>query len=283
MEQANWKMILPLAAGIGFVLTGFWGLLLGPIAAVPIVSWRRQRAGAEAADNEERRLAAFMAETLAASTPKRPAPSPAAAPAPAPQDVNKPTFEATRARAAQLDSAELLEAFAAARLALIDNARDAQAAAATALLAKRLAPGAAQAALRRRAAAQAIELCLGSGQAGTAAGVFAEYLDERAELRLAPAQWDALGQALLGQGSFMQAAWALHAGALLAGDAVGAQKRLIAVAGRAGEASQPEIALKLYRTLLAKYPDSTYAQFARDNMKLEEKRLLTARGKAGQD
>jgi len=275
MEQANWKMILPLAAGIGFVLTGFWGLLLGPIAAVPIVSWRRQRAGVEAADNEERRLAAFMAETLAAATPKKPAPGP--------QDENRPTFEETRAQAAQLDPAGLLQAFAAARLALIDNARDAQAAAATALLAKRLAPGAAQAALRRRAAARAIELCLASGQAGTAAGVFAEYLDERAELRLAPAQWDGLGQALLGQGGFMQAAWALHAGALLAGDAVGAQKRLIAVASKAGEAGQPEIALKLYRTLLAKYPDSTYAQFARDNMKLEEKRLLTARGKAGQD
>ena len=111
--------------------------------------------------------------------------------------------------------------------------------------------------------------------------MFAEYLDERAELRLASAQWDALGQALLGQGGFMPAAWALHAGALLAGDAVGAQKRLIAVAGKAGEAGQPEIALKLYRTLLAKYPDSAYSQFARDNMKLEEKRLLTARGKAG--
>ena len=275
MERANWKMILPLAAGVGFVLTGFWGLLLGPIAAVPIVSWRRQRDGAEPADSEDHRLAAFMAETLAASAPKKPAPAQAVT------EAARPSFEETRARAAQLDSAGLLEAFAAARLALIENGRDAQAAAAAALLARRLAPGEAQAAWRRRAAAQAIGLCLAGGEAGAAAGVFAEYVEERAELRLAPAQWDALGQALLGQGGFMQAAWALHAGALLAGDEVGAQKRLIAVASKAGAAGQPGIALKLYRTLLAKYPDSTYAQFARDNMKLEEKRLVTARDEAG--
>ena len=79
----------------------------------------------------------------------------------------------------------------------------------------------------------------------------------------------------------MQAAWALHAGALLAGDALSAQERLVEVAGKAGEAGQPEVALKLYRTLLAKYPDSARAQFARDNMKLEEKRLVTARDTAG--
>ena len=139
----------------------------------------------------------------------------------------------------------------------------------------------ARAAGRQRTAGQAITLCLGNGQAAAAAGVFAEYLDERAGLRLAPAQWDALGRALLGQESFMPSAWALHAGALLAGDSVGAQKRLIEVAGKAGAAGQPEAAVRLYRTLLAKYPDSPYAQFARENMKLEEKRLVTARDTSG--
>ncbi len=275
MERANWKMILPLAAGIGFVLTGFWGLLLGPVAAVPIVSWRRQREGAEAAGDEEARLAAFMAEAMAAAK------KPAAPNKPVPQEAPKPSFEQTRARAAQLDERELLEAFAAARLALIENGRDAQAAATAALLARRLAAGDAHAALRRRAAAQAIALCLAAGQAGVAAAVFAEYVDERAELRLAPALWEALGRALQDAGSFMQAAWALHAGALLAGDALGAQKRLVEIADKAGAAGQSEVALKLYRTLLGKYPDSPYAQFARENMKLEEKRLVTAREKAG--
>ena len=208
MERTNWKMVLPLAAGIGFVLTGFWGLLLGPIAAVPVMSWRKRREGIPA-DDEDRRLAAFMAETLAASAPRKPAPRQAA----------RPSFEQMRARSPEIGEAEL----------------------------------------------------------------FDEYLEERTELRLPPAQWEALGRALFGAGSFMQAAWALHAGALLAGDVLGAQKRLIEVAGKAGEAGHTEVALKLYRTLLAKYPDSAYAQFARDNMKLEEKRLITGRDKAGRD
>src|SRR5579859_7005140 len=273
MERPNWRMILPLAAAFGFVLTGFWGLLLGPVAAVPIVSWRRRGKGAElGADDEEHQLAAFMADTLAASAPKKHAP----------QDPKQPTFEETRARAARLGEGELFHALASARLALIENNRDAQAAAATALLARRAAPGEARATLRLRAAAHAIELCLANGQAEAAAGVFAEYVDERAELRLAPVQWDALGRALLGVGSFMQAAWALHAGALLAGDALAAQKRLIEVADKAGAAGQPGVALRLYRTLLAKYPASPYAEFARSNLKLEEKRMVTGREKSGQ-
>jgi hypothetical protein len=270
MERTNWKMILPLAAGIGFVLTGFWGLLLGPVAAVPVISWRRQREGVPA-DNEDQRLAAFMAEALAASAPKKSAPREAA----------RPSFEQMRSLAPGLGEAGLFEAFAAARVALIENGRDAQAAAVAALIARRLATGEPHAALRRRAAARAIELCLAAGQPGTAIGVFDEYVDERAELRLAPAQWEALGRALLDAGAFMQAAWALHAAALLAGDALGAQKHLIEVAGRAGEAGRAELALKLYQTLLAKYPDSAHAQFARDSMKQEQERLITGRGKAG--
>jgi hypothetical protein len=270
MERTNWKLILPVAAGIGFVLTGFWGLLLGPVAAVPVVSWRRQREGVPTED-EDQRLAAFMAETLAASAPKKSAPREAA----------RPSFEQMRSLAPQLGESELFEAFAAARLALIENARDAQAAAVAALLARRLAPGEPQAESRRRAAAHAIGLCLAAGHAGAATALFDEYVAERAELPLAAPQWEALGRALLGAGSFMQAAWALHAGALLAGDALAAQKRLVEVAGKAGEAGQAEAALKLYRTLLAKYPDSAYAQFARDNMKLEQKRLVTGRDKAG--
>lgn len=273
MERPNWKMILPLAAVAGFVLTGFWGLLLGPIAAVPIVSWRRRRDGAGSADDEERRLAEFMAEALAAAARKKQLP----------KEKARPSFEETRARAERMNEAELFEAFASARLALLENARDAQAAASMALLARRLAPGEALGELRRRSAVQAITLCLANGQTAAAAGVFAEFLDERAGLRLAPVQWDALGRALLAQNNFMASAWALHAGALLAGDAAAAQKRLVEVAGKAGAAGQSEAALQLYRTLLAKYPDTPYAQFARENMKLEEKRRVTARDTSGRD
>jgi TolA-binding protein len=274
-EQPNWKMILPAAAMAGFVLTGFWGLLLGPIAAVPVVSWRRRRDGAEPAGDEERRLADFMAETLVASRSKTPAPKP-----PATETV-KPGPGEARTGAARPGEAGLFDSFAAARLALIENSRDAQAAATMARLAKKIAPGEPLTDLRQRTAAQAIELCLANGQAAAAAGVFAEYLDERAGLRLPPAQWEALGRALLGEGNFMASAWALHAGALLAGDAAGAQKRLVEVADKASAAGQPAAAVRLYRTLLGKYPDSPYAQFARENMKTEERRLVTSRDTSG--
>ena len=83
-------------------------------------------------------------------------------------------------------------------------------------------------------------------------------------------------RALLAQGAFMEAAWALHAGAALAGDLVAAQKRLVEVAARAGDAGQPHNALKLYATLLAKYPQSQYADFVRTNMKVEEKKIAKA-------
>ena len=85
--------------------------------------------------------------------------------------------------------------------------------------------------------------------------------------------WEGLGRALLAQGAFLESAWALHAGAVIAGDLAGAQKRLVEVAARAGDAGQPQNALKLYATLLAKYPQSQYADFVRANMKQEERKL----------
>jgi TolA-binding protein len=96
---------------------------------------------------------------------------------------------------------------------------------------------------------------------------------ERTKLTLEPPVWEGLGRALLAQGAFMEAAWALHAGAALAGDLPGAQKRLVEVANKAGDAGQPQHAVKLYQTLLAKYPQSQYADFVRVNIKEQEKKL----------
>jgi TolA-binding protein len=99
---------------------------------------------------------------------------------------------------------------------------------------------------------------------------------ERTKLTLEPAVWEGLGRALLAQGTYLEAAWALHAGAALAGDAPGAQKRLVEVAVRAGDAGQAQHALKLYATLLAKYPQSQYADFVRANMREQEKKVPKA-------
>lgn len=123
------------------------------------------------------------------------------------------------------------------------------------------------------AAADNIRTALAAGRGADAAKAFIAVLAERTRLTLEPPAWEGLGRALLAQAAYMEAAWALHAGAALAGDLVSAQKRLVEVAARAGDAGQPQNALKLYATLLAKYPQSQYAEFVRANMKSEEKKL----------
>lgn len=123
------------------------------------------------------------------------------------------------------------------------------------------------------AAAESIKAALAAGRGADAAKAFLAVVGERTKLTLEPPVWEGLGRALLARSAYMEAAWALHAGAALAGDLVSAQKRLVEVAARAGDAGQPHSALKLYATLLAKYPRSQYADFVRTNMKAEEKKL----------
>ena len=104
-----------------------------------------------------------------------------------------------------------------------------------------------------------IRNALAAGRGEAAARTFFAVVGERTKLTLEPPIWEGLGRALLAQGAFMEAAWALHAAAALAGDLAAAQKRLVEVATRAGDAGQAHNALKLYATLLAKYPQSQYA------------------------
>jgi len=291
MDRPNWKFLLPTAAVGGFVLVGFWGLLVGPLGTAWFVSWRRKRDGAEDADDEDARLAAFMAEMkaqmtasgrkpvavagIAAAPPRARAtslPSPLGA-VNAPSAGPKPGFPALRRRVGQLEGRALLDAFAAARLAALENAGDAHAAVEAALIARRAADKPEHAPVRLRAASHAISACLDSGHGALAAAIFGEYVAERTALRLASAHWEPLGRALLGADALMEAAWALHAGAVHGNDLLSAQKRLVEVAGKAAAAGKPKIALKLYGTLLAKYPDTQYADFVRSNMRIEEKKL----------
>jgi hypothetical protein len=123
------------------------------------------------------------------------------------------------------------------------------------------------------AAAESIKASLAAGRSADAAKSFLAVVAQRTQLTLEPPVWEALGRALLVQAAYLEAAWAMHAGAVLANDLVGAQKRLVEVAARAGDAGQPQNALKLYATLLAKYPQSQYADFVRANMKQEERKL----------
>jgi len=120
------------------------------------------------------------------------------------------------------------------------------------------------------AAAARIRAALSAGRSADAAKAFLDVVAERTKLTLEPAAWEGLGRALLAQGAFLEAAWALHAGAVLAGDLAVAQKRLVEIASRAGDAGQARNAVKLYQTLLAKYPQSQYADFARASLKEQE-------------
>jgi len=277
------------------VLVGFWGLLVGPLGTAWYLSWRHKRDGAGGTDDEDARLAVFMAEAakaqMAAATRKpsgasavhaTPVAAPArfAGPVAAPEAPAgpKPSFAELRQRVQQVEERALCNALAAARLAELENARNAHAAAEAALIARRVATKAEHAALRMRAASRAIAACIEADQAALAAALFAEFVAERAALRLAQPHWEPLGRALLDQGALMEAAWALHAGAVLGKDPVSAQKRLVEVAGKAADAGKPKVALKLYATLLEKYPQSQYADFVRSNMRIEEKKL--AKGSA---
>jgi len=123
------------------------------------------------------------------------------------------------------------------------------------------------------AVAESIRQALSAGRGVDAAKAFLAIVEQRTRLSLEPPVWEGLGRALLAQGAYLEAAWTLHAGAALAGDLVAAQKRLVEVAARASDAGQPQHALKLYGTLLAKYPQSQYADFAHANIKAEEKKL----------
>ncbi len=295
MDRPNWKFVLPAAAAGGFVLVGFWGLLVGPLGTAWYLSWRRKRDGAGSADDEDARLAVFMAEAAkaqVAAAARKPAgvsavhATPVAAPAsflgavaaPEAPAGPKPSFAELRQRVQQVEEQALCSALAAARLAEMENARDAHAAAEAALIARRVAAKAEHAPLRLRAASRAIAACIEADQAAMAAALFGEFVAERAALRLAQPHWEPLGRALLDRGALMEAAWALHAGAVLGKDLVNAQKRLVEVAGKAADAGKPKVALKLYATLLEKYPQSQYADFVRSNMRIEEKKL--AKGSA---
>jgi predicted negative regulator of RcsB-dependent stress response len=273
MSRSKWlNFLLPtIGSAVGQMAFGFTGMLLGPIVvAAVMLGWRHWQTRAGDADAEVLRFREFVANAAKNAPPNPAAGSAAALPSAAPR---KPGFEEIKARAAALEGDSLAQAQRAAREALARAPRDAHAALEVALLVRRASPARERLAARSAAAAQAIALCLANGLAPVAAAMFIEALDERAALKLEPSQWDALGRALLARGAHLEAAWSLHAGAALAGDAAAAQKRLVEVAGKAAEAGRPAVAHKLYETLLAKYPDSQYAGLARAELRAEEKKL----------
>ena len=217
---------------------------------------------------EREREASFMAEILKAKASPGVAAAPvASAGTPAQTDSASPAAGAPAG--STLTGVAVVPAAAAAATAVATtasaNAGTTAPAATAAAAAKPADPLA--------AVAESIRASLAAARGADAAKAFLGVVAQRTQLTLEPPVWEGLGRALLAQGAFLEAAWALHAGAVLASDLAGAQKRLVEVAARAGDAGQPQNALKLYATLLAKYPQSQYADFVRANMKQEERKL----------
>jgi hypothetical protein len=61
-----------------------------------------------------------------------------------------------------------------------------------------------------------------------------------------------------------------------AGDNVSAQKLLFEAAHKAGEAGEPAIAIQLYARLLARYPQTAFAEQARAAVQAQKKKLSKA-------
>jgi hypothetical protein len=230
---------------------------------------------------EREREANFMAEILKAKAAKPSAPAANPGPAPATSPALKPATGPAAVPAAGSPPAAAGSA-TAGLAASAGNSPAAGTPVSTAPAVAADAGGAAHASAAPppakpadplAAVAESIKAALAAGRGADAAKAFLGIVAQRTQLTLEPPVWEGLGRALLAQGAFLESAWALHAGAVIAGDLAGAQKRLVEVAARAGDAGQPQNALKLYATLLAKYPQSQYADFVRANMKQEERKL----------
>ncbi len=120
-------------------------------------------------------------------------------------------------------------------------------------------PRLSRAALATRSIASAVR----STDMALAAGLFEEFSALRDQLTLDAGTLDKLGQTLLERRAYLDAGWALHAGAIAAGDAVAAEKKLAEVAGKAAVSGQLETARRLYLELVERYPEAGFANFAR--------------------
>ena len=249
MRRRNWSLILPATAIAafaplalaGFAVFGVLAAFLAPIVVVTVFAWRDWQERQAAEEFENARLAAFIKARDAA---------PQSAPAPAsPPAAHAVTSPATMNPAVPV--------------ATMPSAASGPAAAANA------ATGAPAA---EHAAAHAILQALKANDRARATALFLELGARRRALELSPADWGRVGAAALEQGAFLDAAWALHAGALLAGDEAAAQKHLLEVAGKASAAGDARVAFKLYGNLLKKYPSSPYAELARKSMRIEQKK-----------
>ncbi|MDO8811037.1 MAG: hypothetical protein Q7J38_03290 [Gallionella sp.] len=114
-----------------------------------------------------------------------------------------------------------------------------------------------------KTAADAITQAVHDGYAEIGVSLFRGFSKERADLVLDAQTLEIVGNILLKQGLMLDAGWCLHESALSMGDMPKAQKKLLHVASVAEETGKHAEAIALYDFIIAAYPNTQLAQFAK--------------------
>jgi len=96
------------------------------------------------------------------------------------------------------------------------------------------------------------------------------------EKRLASFMAETAGRAKMVESAAAPAPQSVVPAALPVGDIVSTQKLLFEAAHKAGEAGEPAIAIQLYARLLARYPQSGFADHARAAVEAQKMKLSKA-------
>ncbi|MGH8672255.1 MAG: hypothetical protein ACREUA_09545 [Burkholderiales bacterium] len=184
----------------------------------------------------------------------------------------RPSAQAVIDDALTLPEDQLSQTIAALSARVSENPRDGWARAELAVMLKRESRW--EEALE--SATQAITTCVANGHITLATALYREFAKLRASLMLDAKTLEQLGIVLLGENRFLDAAWCLHEAALLTGDPLAAQKRIIAAASDASRARKIEEALDLFHWFIDEYPASHFAEYAKNGIETEKRRLKAA-------
>ena len=117
-----------------------------------------------------------------------------------------------------------------------------------------------------RAAGQAIGLLIDGQRLDQALILFHDFAESREHLQLSTPHLIALSQPLTQQADYATAAWCIYVATMLADsqEAIGLQKQLLAIADAAAHAGHPQAAQQTYQFFVEKFPQSSFADYARN-------------------
>ncbi|MBI5438093.1 MAG: hypothetical protein HY936_03970 [Nitrosomonadales bacterium] len=114
-----------------------------------------------------------------------------------------------------------------------------------------------------KTAARAITQAINNGYAEIGVSLFRGFAKERTDLGLDAQTLEIIGNVLLKQELVLDAGWCLHESAIIAGDMLKAQKKLMHVATIAEETGKYTEAIALYNFFISAYPGTNLVQYAK--------------------